>query len=85
MEGSGYPHPRPGCRGMAHDGAVTSRAEIIRQAVCLVVALSPSRVPSHHPALAWGPTPLHPYRRLIHKLMFVAQYRREAGLAGIFA
>ena len=46
MEGPGYPHSRYGCRRVAYDGAVTSRAGIIRQAVCLVGALWPSRVPS---------------------------------------
>jgi hypothetical protein len=38
MEGPGHPHSRHGCRGVAHDGAVTSRAAragIIHQAVCL--------------------------------------------------
>jgi hypothetical protein len=46
MAGPRCPHQRHGCRGVAYDGAVTSRAEIIRHAVRLVGSLSPSRVQS---------------------------------------
>ena len=57
MEGPWYPHSRYGCRGMAYDGAVTSRAGIICQAACLVGALSPSRVPSSCVRLGTHPAP----------------------------
>ena len=55
MAGLRCPHQRHGCRGVADDGAVTSRAGIIRQAVCLVGALSPSRVPSSFACLGTHP------------------------------
>jgi hypothetical protein len=60
MAGPRCPHQRHGCRGVAYDGAVTSRAEIIRHAVRLVGSLSPSRVQSFLTLLWPRPTaPLH--------------------------
>jgi len=59
MEGPGYPHSRHGCRGVSHDGAVTSRAGIIRQAVsgggpvavpCPIILHSPGDPPRCTPA-----------------------------------
>jgi hypothetical protein len=44
MAGLWRPRQRRGCRGVSHDGAVASRAGIIRHAVRLVEFLAPSCV-----------------------------------------
>ena len=60
MAGPRRPHQRHGCRGVAYDVAVTSRAEIIRHAVRLVGSLAPSRVkPSFALLGTRPPVPLH--------------------------
>jgi hypothetical protein len=48
MAGPRCPHQRHGCRGVAYDVAVTSRAEIIRHAVRMVGSLR--RLASNHPS-----------------------------------
>jgi hypothetical protein len=56
MAGPRCPHQRHGSRGVAYDGAVTSRAEIIRHAMRLVESLAPSRVLSCLALLGTRPT-----------------------------
>jgi hypothetical protein len=83
MAGPRCPHQRHGCRGVADDGAVTSRAEIIRHAVRLVGSLSPSRVQACL-TLLW-PHPTAPLHDTHTENEFVYECRREAGRTDIFA
>lgn len=83
MAGPRCHHQRHGCRGVAYDVAVTSRAEIIRNAVRMVGSLR--RLASNHPSRSWGPALLSPCTILIRKPRFVAQCRREPGVREDFS
>jgi len=78
MAGPRCPHQRHGCRGVADDGAVTSRAEIIRHAVRLVGSLSPSRIQACL-TLLW-PRPTAPLHHTHTQIRFVVQCWCEAGV-----
>jgi hypothetical protein len=83
MAGPWRPRQRRGCRGVSHDGAVASRAGIIRHAVRLVEFLAPSCV---HASLARLRTrPAAPLPRTHTQIAFVHQCRQEAGVREYFA
>ena len=81
MAGLRCPHQRHGCRGVAYDVAVTSRAEIIRHAMRLVGSLSQSHVQSFLTLL--GIRPPVPFLGLIQKVYKWAQRFLEKGIEGL--